>query len=528
MDSAHEVATPEPTAGVDSAGETGLSHAIRSTGASGPLAGTRGLIVRAGLAAGVGLAAGLGGLATAAVLDGPIGLGAATAGLIGMGAAFAVAWRWVRGAARPVLGVVDALELYDGGEAGDDALRLVDAGPLSTGWNRLVSRRADAVEAAHLSELDERSGSGRAAGSTGLAHAVDALWQGLVLIDADLRVLHANGAAAVLLGVSKESMEGVTFTGLDLPGDVAQAVRDVVEGKRGRNAVEMTRGDGPTRSVVKVSTRRVRRDDRGEALVVLEDVTQQRVAEESRHAMLAQTVHELRSPLTTIRLHVEEAIDAQDGDTETWAMAIDVINKEARRLERVVSEMLSVSEMESGAFEVHADDIRLQHVFDELRSDYAAQAASKSIELAFELPPKWPVARADREKLTVALHNLVGNAVKYTPSEGRVTVRVEADDRELSVEVEDTGIGIRSEDQERVFERFFRSEDGRATGVAGSGLGLATAREIARKHGGDITLRSAPGEGSAFTLKIPTTPGAPSTGNAGATDTGEAPRAQAA
>ncbi|MFG0284605.1 MAG: sensor histidine kinase, partial [Phycisphaerales bacterium JB039] len=133
-----------------------------------------------------------------------------------------------------------------------------------------------------------------------------------------------------------------------------------------------------------------------------------------------------------------------------------------------------------------------------------SQALDKRIELRFELPPKFPIMWGDRDKLLLALHNLVGNALKYTPDGGSVVVRADADDAQLRVEVADTGIGIAPNETERVFERFYRAEDERVGKIKGTGIGLSLARELARIHGGDITLESELNKGSVFTLTAPT------------------------
>ena len=165
--------------------------------------------------------------------------------------------------------------------------------------------------------------------------------------------------------------------------------------------------------------------------------------------------------------------------------------------------MLSMTEIESGSLKVEKDDVRLDALFATLEGDYQAQARDKQITLKFNLPPKLPVIQGDREKIVMALHNLIGNACKYTPHGGEVTVNVEAEQSRLIVEVKDTGIGISAEDAEKVFEKFYRAKDSRVNEIVGSGLGLALAREVVRLHGGDITLESELNKGSVFTLTLP-------------------------
>lgn len=223
----------------------------------------------------------------------------------------------------------------------------------------------------------------------------------------------------------------------------------------------------------------------------------------ARHAFVAQATHELRTPLTNIRLYVETAIEDGETDPSIRATALNVINADARRLERIVGEMLSVAEIEAGAFKLNVDDVRLEQLLDDLKRDYDQPAREKRVTLTFLLPPKLPVLQGDRDKVAVALHNLVGNALKYTPAGGGVTVRVEADDKQFSVAVADTGIGIAADDCERIFERFYRANDGRVAKITGTGLGLTIDREVARLHGGDITVESQLNKGSTFRLALP-------------------------
>src|SRR5436305_299934 len=119
------------------------------------------------------------------------------------------------------------------------------------------------------------------------------------------------------------------------------------------------------------------------------------------------------------------------------------------------------------------------------------------------LPPKLPVIRGDRDKITLALHNLMGNALKYTPDGGKVTLEVEVDGKNVSISVTDTGIGISPDDAERIFERFYRAKDPRVAKITGTGLGLTLAREVVRMHGGDITVESQIDQGSTFTMPLP-------------------------
>ncbi len=374
-------------------------------------------------------------------------------------------------------------------------------------WNELINdvaelRRAAAGEQARAMLGDRRSG------TAGLDSACDVMSQGIILIDDALKVHYANGAAAVFLQTPRDELTDSEISPFIVNTDVMDAVRGAASGDlRSRKQFEIDRDDSDDRSgtcgSLRFTVRPVRREDSASAMIIIEDITQQRVAEESRHAFVAQATHELRTPLTNIRLYAETAIDEGADDAKVRGDCLNVINTESRRLERIVADMLSVAEIEAGSLQLRRDDVRLRDMFTQLENDYRAQAADKNITFALNLPPKLPVVQGDQDKLVLALHNLVGNALKYTPDGGQVKVNVECDDGQISVEVADTGIGIGEDDAAHVFDKFYRAKDKRLGEITGSGLGLALAREVVRMHGGDITVESELNKGSRFTMTLP-------------------------
>tara|TARA_R110002072_G_scaffold42064_20_gene118635 strand:+ start:60608 stop:62473 length:1866 start_codon:yes stop_codon:yes gene_type:complete len=375
-------------------------------------------------------------------------------------------------------------------------------------WNTLLSERDELEQITTDHEISEAVVSGGDE-SIGLPAACNTLTQGVVLVGSDLQVIYANGAACVFLRVERETFVDSTIEQIAAAEQVLPAVQTVLD-EQGptRQVVEL--GDvkdiDSQGAVLRLVITRVQSEDIPRAMIFIEDVTQQRLADDSQNAFIAQATHELRTPLTTIRLYTEEAIESGPEDGEIREKALNVINSETRRLERIVGDMLCVAEIEAGSLSIHRDSLRTEQLFTELEQDYQAQANDKSIELVFDLPPKFPTINADRDRLGQAFHNLVGNAIKYTPSGGKVEVRVAfADNDALTVDVQDNGIGIDESQQERIFDRFCRADDRRIAKVTGSGLGLALARQIARLHGGDVSVESGIDQGSTFTLTIPGT-----------------------
>ncbi len=430
-------------------------------------------------------------------------------------AAVLLAYRLTRGRLAAPEAVAAALGAYAAGERSTAAMALDPAlGPAAAAWNDVLSAvdRAARLSAATRAATGRAPGERRRSAGSELAVACDMISQGLLLVDEHLRVRFANGAAAVFVGRPKDDCVGQSLADLIPEAAVVDPVRQLAAGTgRSGCSVEVERAGGPgVGSTLRFTVRPVRREDSAAAILTIDDITSQRTAERARNAFVEQVTHELRTPLTTIRLYTETAIEADGPGGAEDAVAVrgnclNVINLESRRLERIVGEMLSIAEIEAGSLTVHRDDVRLPELFEELRADYAAQATDKGLRFDLSLPPKLPVIQADRDKLAIAYHNLIGNAVKYTPAGGTVSVGVEATADKLTVEVRDTGIGIRPDEHERVFERFYRSDDPRVGQIVGTGLGLPLAREIVRLHGGEITVASELDKGSTFTVTMPIT-----------------------
>ncbi|MEM7624230.1 MAG: ATP-binding protein [Planctomycetota bacterium] len=371
-------------------------------------------------------------------------------------------------------------------------------------WNQIV----DELAAAHDQALSDQTQQALNAATLGTAErdgTLDALPHGVVIVDPEGSLHTVNGAACRMLMRSRERLTGAPLNKLTDHSDLLALVEKVLNRTDVRGgSVELVLSPGEeAEAVVRATVRPLGQNSAQHALIVFEDVTQQRTADRSRNLFVAQATHELRTPLTNIGLYLERVIDLKDEDTADRAECLNVINSEVLRLGRVVEEVLSVSEIEAGSLQVRRDDVRMEELIARLEEEYGPQAEKQKHTLTFDLPPKLPVVQGDRDKVALALHNLLGNAIKYTPAGGVIRVAVQEIEGAVEVAVTDSGIGIAEHDLAKVFEKFYRSEDQRARAVTGSGLGLALAREVIRLHGGDITAESILNEGSTFTLRLP-------------------------
>ena len=370
-------------------------------------------------------------------------------------------------------------------------------------WNKLLGERQNTQVRTAIQQVKEVVHE-KAGASEALEAAFDAVASGLALVNGKMEFEHVNGAAAVFLQAERGQLIHAPVAQAIKDERVLTAVREAAANAASKRAlIEVEQGCTVTAGVLRYMVVPIRHAQTHYALVSIEDVTQQRVATAAMNSFLAKAAHELRTPLTNIRLFVEESLEHCERDPAATSHCLNVINDETQRLDRSVAEILSVSQIEAGSFELKRDDVHMDEMLQKLQADHEAQAKEKRIAYEFDLPPKLPLLHADRDKLALALHNLVGNALKYTLDGGRVVVSAQVDKGWLTVAVTDTGIGIDAAEVDKVFEKFYRSKNPLAASVKGSGLGLPIAREIARLHGGDVMLESELGKGSTFTLTLP-------------------------
>jgi signal transduction histidine kinase len=213
--------------------------------------------------------------------------------------------------------------------------------------------------------------------------------------------------------------------------------------------------------------------------------------------------HELRTPLTSIVGYLELLGDEAQRLSENGRGFLEVVERNTRRLERLVGDLLLVAQVEAGTFGLELDEARLGALAAEAVSAAEPRATRAGVEMALESDPVPPLT-GDPGRLAQAIDNLISNAVKFTPEGGRVTVRVGASGTDAMLEVEDTGVGIPADEQARLFDRFYRTAGAERNQVQGVGLGLSIVKAIVESHGGTIGLSSSEeGPGTKFTITLP-------------------------
>lgn len=240
-------------------------------------------------------------------------------------------------------------------------------------------------------------------------------------------------------------------------------------------------------------------------VAVQHDISALKELDRLKSQFVSDVSHELRTPLTNIRLYVD--LLRETHDAERSSTYIETLTRESERLAHLIDDLLSLSRLESGSTPFQPRPVDLNELLQALYNDRRALAASKGLMLLMESSPDLPTAMGDERLLTQVFTNLLTNAMNYTPSGGRITLRTCARDKSgqdwITAVFEDTGIGIASEERPRIFDRFFRGKASLSTGAPGTGLGLAICKEIAEIHGGQIQVEPNDGRGTRVTVWLP-------------------------
>ena len=317
---------------------------------------------------------------------------------------------------------------------------------------------------------------------------LSSLQEGVLLIDADGSVLYQNDRSTELLGARAPGTGGLT----------PAYVRDLVARETGKHEAPVDVPWGPPGRSLRATSTAL---PEGRVLLVLRDVTDAGRMDAVRRDFVANASHELKTPAASIRALAETMVEAAESDpgaVPRFAMQLEL---EAIRLSRVVSDLLDLSRLEVGTEETS------RVAFADLVSDEAerfrGRAEEASITLTVAADDSLRVPGSDRD-LRLLIRNLVENAIQYTRPGGTVDISVRSEADEAILTVRDTGVGIPSRDQGRIFERFYRVDRARSRETGGTGLGLSIVKHVVENHGGSVSVESILGEGSTFTVRIPT------------------------
>ncbi|MGH2746694.1 MAG: ATP-binding protein [Actinomycetota bacterium] len=325
--------------------------------------------------------------------------------------------------------------------------------------------------------------------------------EGICLVDTNGIVKAWNPALEKITGYAEAELIGQPCCDKVLVRDSAQRrieIDDIIRAAP-EDEFELVTKQGPPRWISVLSGPTETAGERGWVMLV-RDRTGEHAAEEAKSDFLATISHELRTPLTTIKGSLQVlGRDPSRLPPDTAEQMIDVLRRGADRLERLVLNLLFVSQVEIGGVRLISDELALADVV----TDVVDRVAEDSGRVHFVFPPEDPIVRGDREKLAQALEHLVDNAQKYGGPTGTIVVRCVREDGYARVSVTDEGPGIPKADQERIFERFVRLGNILTRETQGAGVGLFIARRSIEGMGGSIWVESEGGKGATFHIRIP-------------------------
>ncbi len=328
--------------------------------------------------------------------------------------------------------------------------------------------------------------------------------EGVVALNPEEQIMDLNAAAAGLLNRPKEFLKGRSIQEVMRNRDLHRMVQiTLVDGTQTEGDITLYQHGEQVLGVRCTPLLTAEGESLG-IVLVMEDVTQLRRLENMRTDFAANVSHEIKTPLTAIQGFVETLAHGAVDDTEQAQRFLDIIQKHVSRLSIIIDDLMQLSRLEQGN-----DTIRLR-----CRSSSIIERINAAIQLCGKSAKDKGInvmvnadanlkANIDPDMIEQAIINLIDNAIKYSPDGSTVWVHAEGKDQEISVSVQDQGIGIAQKHLPRLFERFYRVDKARSRKMGGTGLGLAIVKHIIQAHGGQVTVESVQGEGSTFTLHLP-------------------------
>ena len=329
------------------------------------------------------------------------------------------------------------------------------------------------------------------------------LSEGVMIVDADQKVVLVNEAFLRSFGLKKESVEGRYFWETFRDADLNQSLENCLKERTGlkkEHAVPLS----TTIFEMQISPVFSGTEFLGVA-AVFHDVTKLKELERMRSEFVANVSHELKTPLTSILGFVETLKDGAIDDPVHRLKFLQIIEDQSKKLQLLIEDLLLLSKMESGKGVLRRESVDLEKLLEKMLEIFSSTLKEKKIKVERKIAPSPFCFEADTVLLERALLNLIDNAIKYNRPGGSLSVHASQKDGQVFIKIADTGIGIASSDIPRIFERFYRAEKSRSRESGGTGLGLSIAKHIVERHGGRLEVQSELQKGSVFSFHLPQT-----------------------
>jgi two-component system sensor histidine kinase VicK len=326
--------------------------------------------------------------------------------------------------------------------------------------------------------------------------------EGVVAVDTNGYIIHANPISMEI--VSQAGKDVLLYSSLPkmiFPLEVLN-IRDINYSDESTLEGDETLEINSQVYKVKYAPFKNEKNNIGGLIIVFQDMTTEHKLDNMRKEFVANVSHELKTPITTIKSYTETLMDnGVDGEIRNNFLA--VINNECDRMARLVRDLLQLSNLDYKKTTWKKEEVSVKELLEEILLKLEFAFKEKEHELILETEEGLPNIVIDKDGIEQVILNIVSNAIKYTEKKGKIEITTKSLDGYVNIIVTDNGIGIPEDDQNRIFERFYRVEKGRSRELGGTGLGLSIAKQIIESHGGEISLISSFNSGTSVKIKIP-------------------------
>jgi two-component system phosphate regulon sensor histidine kinase PhoR len=326
--------------------------------------------------------------------------------------------------------------------------------------------------------------------------------EGVAVIDNGQRMIFCNAAFCRAADVSSTGWEGRPVVELIRHADLLSLIRHALTGDEAIHG-EVTVGSIRTRSFAVTSVPIRSEASAAGAVMVLHDITEIRRLERARRDFVANVSHEFKTPLTAIQGFSETLLEGALEDSGNRQRFIEIIHDHALRLGRLTDDLLRLAQIEAGQLQLESEMIAVADIVESCIEITRVKATQKGLILEVCSEPGLPAIQGDLRSLQGVVQELLDNAVRYSSIGGRISITTTRKESEILISISDTGIGIPQADQNRIFERFYRTDPARSRESGGTGLGLSIAKHLIEAHGGRIKVESEVGKGSTFAIILP-------------------------
>ncbi|MFC1657852.1 ATP-binding protein [Candidatus Omnitrophota bacterium] len=334
---------------------------------------------------------------------------------------------------------------------------------------------------------------------------VRSIAEGLVVVDAKGNVLLMNPAAEKLLGVQRKKKIGKPLMENIKDEQLISLVKDTAKGNR---EIELTSQNAETKRILRSSSA-VIEDEDGKTVgmvAMLSDVTKQRELEKLKSDFVSKVSHELRTPIAIIQNSLAVMLEQTGGSlSEIQEKFLTIIKRNLERLHKLINDVLDLSKLEERKMVLKPEPCSMDKIIEDVCESMSAWAKTKAIGIEKLVQNNLPQAQIDQLRIIQIFNNIVGNAIKFTPRNGKITIKAQTagNNQEILISVTDTGVGIDKEDLPKVFDKFQQVGERTWTDIGGTGLGLSIAKEIVELHHGRIWVESEKGQGTTFFFTLP-------------------------